>query len=280
MAITNPMTAAAKQVIDSELPLQISGGIRVSNLLDTLFKSLIALESQITSEDSFQHDAATSSGLSFAFHAATVGDAKGNNTAVAAGTVTLTGSATNYVEYDPSDSTVKKNTSAFTAGRIPLYQVVAGSSSFSIEDITDKRPFMNAIVDDTVEADELATALSDLLNTVSISVGSESGNNIDVSIQVKDVKTAANSVAARRVLEVWLSDTNSGGITATAPSAGASVQTGTAMDVITTDKHFRLITDATGAAVVRVSEVGAVTWYLAVRLQDRIVYSGAITFTT
>ena len=47
----------------------------------------------------------------------------------------LTGSATNYVELDPTDtgtvSGIKLNTSGWTAGYIPLWTIVTGSSSVS-----------------------------------------------------------------------------------------------------------------------------------------------------
>jgi len=58
-------------------------------------------------------------------------------TAISNGTVALTASATNYVEADPSDGTVTKNTTAFTSGRTPLYTVVTGTAS--ITSYTDKR---------------------------------------------------------------------------------------------------------------------------------------------
>lgn len=49
-------------------------------------------------------------------------------TSIADGTLTLTGSTTNYVEVDRS-GTVSLNTTGFTAGRYPLYSIVAGVST-------------------------------------------------------------------------------------------------------------------------------------------------------
>lgn len=51
-------------------------------------------------------------------------------TAIANGTVSLTGSTTNYVEVNRS-GTVSANTTGFTAGRIPLYSIVTGSSTIT-----------------------------------------------------------------------------------------------------------------------------------------------------
>lgn len=60
----------------------------------------------------------------------------GELTAVADGTVTLAANATNYVELTDA-GTVTTNTTAFTAGAIPLYTVVTGASGVSSE--ADKR---------------------------------------------------------------------------------------------------------------------------------------------
>lgn len=47
----------------------------------------------------------------------------------------MTASATNYVEFDPTgtatSSGIRINTTAFTAGRVPLYTVVCGASSIT-----------------------------------------------------------------------------------------------------------------------------------------------------
>lgn len=58
-------------------------------------------------------------------------------TFIAAGTVALTASATNYIEADPATGAVSVNTSAFTSGATQLYQVVTGAST--VTSYTDKR---------------------------------------------------------------------------------------------------------------------------------------------
>ena len=57
-------------------------------------------------------------------------------TSIANGTVALTGSTTNYVEANRA-GTVSKNTTGFTAGRIPLYTIVTGAST--VTSYTDHR---------------------------------------------------------------------------------------------------------------------------------------------
>ncbi|MBM4286886.1 MAG: hypothetical protein FJ135_01840 [Deltaproteobacteria bacterium] len=54
-----------------------------------------------------------------------------------AGQVALTDNATNYVEVNPADGVVSKNTVGFTSGRIPLYLVA--TSGGAVTTVTDKR---------------------------------------------------------------------------------------------------------------------------------------------
>ncbi len=58
-------------------------------------------------------------------------------TTVSAGTIALTDDATNYVEIDPSDGLVKKNTTSFASGRIPVRTIVTASGEQTTS--TDKR---------------------------------------------------------------------------------------------------------------------------------------------
>jgi hypothetical protein len=76
------------------------------------------------------------SGLNFKYKAGKVR----NDSAIydtSAGQVALTDDATNYVEVDPADGTVSANTTGFTSGLIPLYEVVTASGAIST--VTDKR---------------------------------------------------------------------------------------------------------------------------------------------
>lgn len=70
----------------------------------------------------------TSSGLTWGYFGGNV-LISGVLTQIANGTIALTASATNYIEANPSTGAVSKNTTAFTAGQIPLYTVVAGAST-------------------------------------------------------------------------------------------------------------------------------------------------------
>lgn len=72
--------------------------------------------------------ASTTSGLTWGFYGGLIYIA-GVATSVANGTLALTASATNYVELDPATGVISFNTSGFTAGRAPLYQITTGTAT-------------------------------------------------------------------------------------------------------------------------------------------------------
>ena len=71
----------------------------------------------------------------------------GTATTINDGTVALTGASTNYVEATRA-GTVSANTTAFTAGRIPLYTVVTGAST--ITSYTDAREFYGRLYEASI----------------------------------------------------------------------------------------------------------------------------------
>ncbi len=83
----------------------------------------------------FGRRASTTSALTWGFYGGKL-SVDGVITAIANGTVALTGSTTNYVEATRA-GVVSANTTGFTAGRIPLYTVVTGAST--VTSYTDQR---------------------------------------------------------------------------------------------------------------------------------------------
>lgn len=71
----------------------------------------------------------TCSGLTWGYYGGRVTLRDGTNTAIANGTLTLSASATNYVEVNPATGAVSTNTTAFTSGYWPLYSVVTGTAT-------------------------------------------------------------------------------------------------------------------------------------------------------
>jgi len=84
----------------------------------------------------------THSGLIFAYG---IGIARADNvvTRVAAGSVTLTDAATNYIEVT-SAGVVSANTTGYTAGQIPLFTVITAAGA--ILSVQDDRSYFNVAV--------------------------------------------------------------------------------------------------------------------------------------
>lgn len=83
----------------------------------------------------FPQDPATTTGLTFGYFGGRIWDGRSILT-VAAGTIALSASSTNYVELTAAGAAVK-NTTGFTTGNIPLYQIVTGAAS--ITTVTNKK---------------------------------------------------------------------------------------------------------------------------------------------
>lgn len=106
----------------------------------------------------FGRRATTTSALTWGFYGGML-MVDGVLTSIANGTVTLTASATNYVEATRA-GVVSKNTTGFTAGSIPLYTVVTGASTVS--SYTDHRtawyPLTGRVVKAMADANQTLTA--------------------------------------------------------------------------------------------------------------------------
>jgi hypothetical protein len=117
----------------------------------------------------------TTSGLTFGYSAGRFHNGK-SLVSVGAGTVALSASATNYVEVDRA-GTVSANTSAFTAGRLPLWVIVTGVGAIS--SVMISKPLMTLIGLAGVTGDMLSSAgatksvevaLGDLAATTAVSL--------------------------------------------------------------------------------------------------------------
>lgn len=115
-------------------------------------------------------------------------------------------------------------------------------------------------------ADRLAP---DLAVAVSFTVGDESANAVQTGI-----RTALGTYS---LLHCWLADQAGGGETATAPSS-VTFNAGTVLHTLTANKHFLVLTPATGVLDVTVSYAGAKTWYWGVSRLGRAFYSSALSF--
>ena len=117
-----------------------AGNMDAANVEDALAEIYDVHSSARTEIGAFDEDSDLVSGLTWG-HAS--GRIRSDNvvTSVAAGTIALTDDATNYVELK-ADGTLTRNTAGFTAGRIPLREVVCASGVQTTS--TDKRAWFVA----------------------------------------------------------------------------------------------------------------------------------------
>lgn len=130
--------------------------------------------------------------------------------------------------------------------------------------------------DSSVTVPKLAAAVQDLLPNVSIAVGAESTDVIQVSVQFRDA--ANNNLAERMAALCWLGDTANSALTGTAPSGGWAAGVGYKLADDVTNKKAVFASDATGLVRIDITEAGTPTFYLHVLFDGRVYVSGAITF--
>ncbi len=86
-------------------------------------------------------DPASHAGLSFAYLAGRVWDGT-TLTPIAAGAVVLADDTTNYIEVDPATGVVSANAVGFTAGQLPLFEVVTAAGAIGA--VTPRQVFLAA----------------------------------------------------------------------------------------------------------------------------------------
>ena len=119
----------------------------------------------------------------------------------------------------------------------------------------------------------LANAVADQLITVVGTVPAEATNNIDVSIQAKDCQ--GNALALNVGVQLWLADSASTLTpTATLPSSGAPTiltSNGFILRPLAANVSGHYLTDSTGLLKLRFTEAGALTRYLCMVIQGKLV---------
>ena len=120
-----------------------AGNVSADNVEDALAEIYTDFDAVKDLEDTFKENPSTTTGLTWGYQAGII-RLDATVTSIAAGTLGLADDDTNYVEIDPSDQTIKTNTTSFTSGRIPLREIttVGGSQTVS----TDKRAWFTQTV--------------------------------------------------------------------------------------------------------------------------------------
>ena len=178
----------------------------------------------------FGRRASTCSGLTWGYYGGTI-SVDGALTQIANGTLTLTASATNYLETTRT-GVVSKNTTGFTAGSTPLYQVATGTAT--VTNYTDYR--LQALP----VTGRLALAMSDANTTLT---AAQARNAI---LEFTGTLTAARNIVLPLAVQQWTVFNNTSG--------GFGLQfigaTGTG---VTVAAGKRAIVYSDGANVVRVT---------------------------
>ena len=131
-----------------------------------------------------------------------------------------------------------------------------------------------------VNAAKLADAIADQIITAVATVGADAGTTIAVDIQVKDCQ--GNNVSGNFVLDVWLHDA-AGTYTPSATATTSSAIDGTKgyiLTAIANNVAGKYVTDSTGLLTIVFTQAGALTRYISVGVQGKVVDgSGALIFT-
>lgn len=126
--------------------------------------------------------------------------------------------------------------------------------------------------------DVLGEAFSFLSPEILIDVSDEAADVVTVTIELRDVKS--RPFRQKRILEIWLSDTPAGEVSAVAPDGGVTVTAGTLIASPTADTHLLIATEADGTATITLEESGAKTAYLNIRTAEgSIITSNPLIWT-
>lgn len=128
----------------------------------------------------------------------------------------------------------------------------------------------------TATAAEL-NILDDTVADVDIALAAGAANTMTITITCLD--GAAVAIDAVHLLEVWISEAATGiGLTGDSYSGDVTVTTGTEWEELTTKKHYRVLTDVNGVAVLSAVDSGKpADQYIAVKhpVTGKIIVSAA-----
>ena len=98
--------------------------------------------------------ASTTAGLTWGYYGGVIRLDSGSLHQIANGTKTLTNNATNYLELDTTDGSVDLNTTSFTAGKVPLYEIIVASGA--VTSYEDMRALYGAAGSGGTDAEDVA----------------------------------------------------------------------------------------------------------------------------
>lgn len=123
------------------------------------------------------------------------------------------------------------------------------------------------------EIDDGGTELLPKLN-VSVSAAAESEDAIVITLQMKDMQ---DNLARSSLIEFWVGTTSRGAPSAT--SNTVTVSTGTTIQTLTSNAHYRVMSNTSGVVAFSLGVSGAATRYIMTVCPDGTVLpSSAVTF--
>jgi len=148
----------------------------------------------------------------------------------------------------------------------------AASHTHSLTDITDEGALASK---SEVAATDLAAAVQDVIPQASVTAGTQAAQVRAITVQVKDA--AANVLAQRFAVQLWLAATDFGAPDATGNAV--AITTGTALQTVTAHAHYTVISDANGAVVFDLTVAAGGSRYVLAEVDGRIYSSGEVEFT-
>lgn len=128
--------------------------------------------------------------------------------------------------------------------------------------------YVRVLASSVASTDLAPSALALIPGAPTLTLAAQVSHTRSVTVQLKD--SGGTSIAAKRLVRVWLSDSALGGETAAVPDGGVAVTTGVLLRSETTNKHFLVLTDATGAAVIAVTHSVAITYHVIAEFAGQI----------
>jgi len=152
--------------------------------------------------------------------------------------------ATRYAYLDSSGALqIEATYPTDIASHLPLAKVVALNGKITI----------------TPEIGYARQSVSAAVRTITETVAAQVGEVITVTLALTDA--GGQAVAQQWMAELWLSDATLNDLTATSPSGGMSVTTGTQLGAdLVSDKHLKAIADSAGQIVVSITHNDAKTY--------------------
>lgn len=156
----------------------------------------------------FSQNTSTTTGLTYGYNAGVMRGSGTTITSVSSGTVSLTASATNYVEVDAS-GTVSTNTTGFNNGRFPMAAVVTGASS--ITTVTDKRAFAHILLGTVnVYTKNQSVTPSALTSGATIAVDASLSNNFKLTLATNATLSNPTNATDGMVLNIRIKQDSTG----------------------------------------------------------------------